>query len=153
MMKTRLIKTALISLGLTTALSVSASQDLSQKSWEEIVAQAKQEGSVTFSVWYLQPQFRLFVKKKKKTYGIKVKIPEGTLDGNMNKLIAEKSLSKGKMDVIAIAADNYPIVQKNDVLRNLNSLPNFAQANHALQGVKFGNQAMGFWGKDRKSVV
>lgn len=146
MMKTRLIKTALISLGLTTALSVSASQDLSQKSWEEIVAQAKQEGSVTFSVWYLQPQFRLFVKDFEKTYGIKVKIPEGTLDGNMNKLIAEKSLAKGKMDVIAIAADNYPIVQKNDVLRNLNSLPNFAQANHALQGVKFGNQAMGFWG-------
>ena len=102
MMKTRLIKTALISLGLTTALSVSASQDLSQKSWEEIVAQAKQEGSVTFSVWYLQPQFRLFVKDFEKTYGIKVKIPEGTLDGNMNKLIAEKSLSKGKMDVIAI---------------------------------------------------
>lgn len=66
MMKTRLIKTALISLGLTTALSVSASQDLSQKSWEEIVAQAKQEGSVTFSVWYLQPQFRLLSKILKK---------------------------------------------------------------------------------------
>ncbi|EGV06156.1 hypothetical protein HMPREF9952_1761 [Haemophilus pittmaniae HK 85] len=51
---------------------------------------AKKEGKLTVSVWYLQPQFRNFVKEFESQYGIKVKVPEGTLDGNINKLIAEK---------------------------------------------------------------
>ncbi|MDM8923862.1 hypothetical protein QU862_11720, partial [Escherichia coli] len=28
----------------------------------DLIAQAKKEGSVTFNVWYLQPQWRSFVK-------------------------------------------------------------------------------------------
>lgn len=68
----------------------SASTDLSGKSWSEIEELAKKEGKLTVSVWYLQPQFRNFVKEFENQYGIKVKVPEGTLDGNINKLIAEK---------------------------------------------------------------
>ncbi|MCZ8485248.1 hypothetical protein O9993_03440 [Vibrio lentus] len=34
--------------------------------WDEIESKAK-EGSVTFSVWYLQPGWRKFVVLKKKT--------------------------------------------------------------------------------------
>ena len=94
----------LLSIGLTAAaLAVSnfasASTDLSGKSWSEIEELAKKEGKLTVSVWYLQPQFRNFVKEFENQYGIKVKVPEGTLDGNINKLIAEKNLETGKMDV------------------------------------------------------
>lgn len=146
-MNGKLINKILTGLALTSLVSTAVAQtDLTQKSWDDIVAQAKQEGSVVFSVWYLQPQFRQFVKEFEQIYGIKVRIPEGTLDGNINKLIAEKNLKKGKMDIVAVAADNYPVVQRNDVLQNLQYLPNFATANHRLQGVEFGDQAAGFWG-------
>lgn len=121
-------------------------QDLSQKSWAEIEAQAKQEGQVVVSIWYLQPQFRAFVKQFEEQYGIKVRIPEGTHEGNVNKLIAEKSLEKGKMDVVAIGGDMFPTVQKAGVIEKLNYLPNFEQGNHFLQGVAFGDEGIGYWG-------
>jgi len=78
----------LLSIGLTAAaLAVSnfasASTDLSGKSWSEIEELAKKEGKLTVSVWYLQPQFRNFVKEFENQYDIKVKVPEGTLDGNI----------------------------------------------------------------------
>ncbi|WP_439328139.1 extracellular solute-binding protein [Lonepinella sp. BR2357] len=120
--------------------------DLSQKSWQEIEAQAKQEGQVVVSVWYLQPQFRTFVKDFENQYGIKVKIPEGTAEGNISKLLAEKSLEKGKMDVVAIASDSYPTIQKGNVFDNIEFIPNFTNGNHLLQGIPFGNEALGFWG-------
>lgn len=98
------------------------------------------------SIWYLQPQFRTFVKSFENKYGIKVRIPEGTAEGNINKLLAEQKLAKGKMDVVAIGADAYPTVQKSGALAKLNSLPSFEKGNHFLQGVAFGDEGLGFWG-------
>lgn len=121
-------------------------QDLSQKSWAEIEAQAKQEGQVVVSIWYLQPQFRTFVKQFEDQYGIKVRIPEGTHEGNVNKLIAEKNLEKGKMDVVAVGGDMFPTVKKVGVIEKINFLPNFEQGNHSLQGVSFGDEGLGYWG-------
>lgn len=136
----------LLAISSTLFIGSATANELSKKPWQEIEAQAKQEGQVVVSIWYLQPQFRTFVKSFETKYGIKVRIPEGTVDGNINKLLAEKNLPKGKMDVIAIGADSYPIVQKNGVLTNLDFLPNFTQGNHTLQGVQFGNDGLGFWG-------
>ncbi|MDO4698049.1 MAG: extracellular solute-binding protein [Pasteurellaceae bacterium] len=136
-----------VSLTAIAALASTAfANDLSQKPWAEIEAQAKKEGQVVVSIWYLQPQFRTFVKQFESQYGIKVRIPEGTADGNINKLLAEKKLEKGKMDVVAIGADTYPTVLKSDVLRNLSHLPSFKAANHFLQGVDLGDYGLGFWG-------
>ena len=57
-----MIKTLLAALtGLALSTAAQAS-DLSTKSWEDIVAQAKQEGQVTFTVWYLTDEFRAAVK-------------------------------------------------------------------------------------------
>lgn len=140
----------IISFGFTaTALAVSglsAATDLSGKSWTDIEAQAKKEGNVTVSVWYLQPQFRNFVKEFETQYGIKVKVPEGTLDGNINKLIAEKNLEKGKMDIVVLSADRLGNVAKGDILTKLTVLPNFEKLNHQLQGVELGDVAVGYWG-------
>ncbi len=131
----------------TLALSTPAHADsLSGKSWQEIEVLAKKEGEVIFSVWYLQPAWRTFVKDFEQQYGIKVRIPEGTLDGNVNKLIAEKNLAPGKMDLIAVSADRVKTLDTFDVTEPLNSLPNFEKLNHYLQGVDFGNNAVGFWG-------
>ncbi|WP_439236105.1 extracellular solute-binding protein [Lonepinella koalarum] len=120
--------------------------ELSQKSWQEIEVQAKKEGQVVVSIWYLQPQFRAFVKEFEDQYGIKVRIPEGTADGNISKLLAEKNLKQGKMDVVAIASDNFPTIQKSGTFDNIEFIPNFEQGNHLLQGIPFGNDGLGFWG-------
>lgn len=126
--------------------SVSYANDLANKSWAEIEAQAKKEGNVTVSIWYLQPQFRTFVKQFEDQYGIKVRIPEGTVDGNINKLFAEKNQAKGKMDVIALGAENLHNVFKNEVVADISFFPDFEKRNHKLQGVDLGKFAVGFWG-------
>ncbi|WP_176672810.1 ABC transporter substrate-binding protein [Bisgaardia hudsonensis] len=142
--------TKFLSVGLTcTAIALASSvsaKDLSQKSWKEIEDQARKEGQVVVSIWYLQPQFRIFVKSFEEQYGVKVRIPEGTPDGNINKLLAEKNLEKGKMDVVAVGADTYTTVLKSDVLADLTKMPSFDNANHFLQGVDLGNYGVGFWG-------
>lgn len=137
-------------LGLTlsalTLSTVSQADSLNGKLWSDIENLARQEGEVTFSVWYLQPAWRTFVKDFENQYHIKVRIPEGTLDGNVNKLIAEKNLMPGKMDVVAISADRVNTVHTFRVNQDLSSLPNFETLNHYLQGVDLGTQAIGFWG-------
>ncbi|TNH01587.1 extracellular solute-binding protein [Testudinibacter sp. TR-2022] len=131
----------------TLALSALSHADaLDGKSWAEIEALAKKEGEVVFSIWYLQPAWRSVVKDFEQQYGIKVRIPEGTLDGNTNKLIAEKNLAPGKMDVIAVSAEGITTLNNFDVTKPLTSLPNFEKLNHHLQGVNLGDNAIGYWG-------
>ncbi|OUR83064.1 potassium transporter Trk, partial [Marinomonas sp. 42_23_T18] len=100
MLVKKILKTSLLSLAVAATTSAFA-YDLSSMSWSEIQTQAKKEGKVNFAVWYLQPGWREFVKGFEADYGIKVRIPEGTLDGNRNKLIAESNLKQGKMDLVA----------------------------------------------------
>ncbi|MDG2916757.1 extracellular solute-binding protein [Bisgaard Taxon 10/6] len=140
---TKLFSATVAAFAFSTAVQA---EDLSGKSWADIEAQAKREGKVTVSVWYLQPQFRGFVKEFENKYGIKVKVPEGTQDGNINKLIAEKNLEKGKMDVIALNADRVANVANRDILISLKQLPNFEKLNHFLQGVELGETSVGYWG-------
>ncbi|MDG2955360.1 extracellular solute-binding protein [Bisgaard Taxon 10/6] len=140
---TKLFSATVVAFAFSTAVQA---EDLSGKSWADIEAQAKREGKVTVSVWYLQPQFRGFVKEFENKYGIKVKVPEGTQDGNINKLIAEKNLEKGKMDVIALNADRVANVANRDILTSLKQLPNFEKLNHFLQGVELGETSVGYWG-------
>ena len=142
----KFVSISLTAAALAVSTLASAATDLTGKSWSEIEDLAKKEGKVTISVWYLQPQFRNFVKAFESQYGIKVKVPEGTLDGNINKLIAEKNLETGKMDVIVLNADRLGNVAKNDILVKLNNLPNFDKLNHHLQGVELGDVAVGYWG-------
>ncbi|KEY59589.1 extracellular solute-binding protein [Serratia sp. DD3] len=114
--------------------------------WDAVVAQAKQEGSVTFNVWYLQPQWRNFVKDFEQQYGIQVRIPEGTMDGNMNKLLAESRKKTGKIDVVALSIAQLPIAMGAKSLISLNELPNYAQAYHQIQNVDTQGYAVAFWG-------
>lgn len=88
-------------LALVTATSAFAA-DLKSMSWDEIVAQAKKEGEVTWFVWYLQDDLRNAVKPFVEKYGIKVIIPEGTESGNNTKLLAEKGRETGDIDVMAL---------------------------------------------------
>lgn len=101
MLKT-LLTTAALTVTLTvTGLSGALAADLSTMSWDEIVAQAKEEGELTWFVWYFQDDFRAQVQAFEAAYGIKVTIPEGTYGGNLDKLLAERNRDTGDIDVMS----------------------------------------------------
>ncbi|WP_434661222.1 extracellular solute-binding protein [Klebsiella sp. MISC125] len=112
----------------------------------DLIAQAKKEGSVTFNVWYLQPQWRSFVKDFEQQYGVKVRIPEGSIDGNMNKLLAEAGKEKGKIDVIALSVSQLQVTMGAKALAKVDDLPGYGDAIHQIQNVDTQGYAVAFWG-------
>ncbi|WP_336192829.1 extracellular solute-binding protein [Providencia stuartii] len=120
--------------------------ELTKQNWDSVILQAKNEGSVTFNIWYLQPQWRSFVKQFEDAYGIKVNIPEGTIEGNTNKLLAEAKREKGKMDVVALSVGQLPASRKTQALAKIDWLPYYSQAIHHLQSVDTEGYAVAFWG-------
>lgn len=124
-----------------------AQDDLFKKPWSEIVAQAKHEGEVVWYNWFLQPDFRAFAKDFEKEYGIKVTIPDGTSDGNLNKFLAEKDRPEGDIDVISIAGDQLP---KFDVaiyfFGPLDTLPEYKSLRTRINGGDGKGYAVAYWG-------
>ncbi|TFH90425.1 extracellular solute-binding protein [Vibrio ouci] len=120
--------------------------DVNTMSWEQIEAQAKEEGSVTFSVWYLQPAWRKFVKPFEEQTGIKVRIPEGTHDGNRNKLQAESRRDKGSMDIVALGPTALKTFKVDSTLMPLTVLPEFNKLNKSAEGVDSQGYGVTFWG-------
>lgn len=113
--------------------------------WDKVLEQAKQEGNVTFHVWYLQSQWRIFVQEFEKQYGIKVRIPEGRLDGNVNKLLAEAGKKKGRLDVIAMSVTQLPVMMGLKALAKIDDLPGYDDAVHQIQNVDTQGYAVAFW--------
>ncbi|WP_104402740.1 ABC transporter substrate-binding protein [Vibrio penaeicida] len=145
MLKFTPLKALLASMVACVATSASA-YDVTKMTWKEIESQAKKEGTVSFAVWYLQPGWREFVKGFEAKYGIKVRIPEGTLDGNRNKLIAESKREKGKLDVIALGASNIKIFSPEKMLMKLDLLPEIADLKTESEGFDSKGYAVTFWG-------
>ena len=87
------------------ASSAVANDDLLSKSWDEIVAQAQEEGEVNWFVWYFQPRYRELAAAFTEEYGIEVNIPEGTHEGNIEKMLAEQGREAGDIDVLAMGAE------------------------------------------------
>lgn len=128
------------------AVSAQSTTELAQISWEEVVKQAKQEGEFSFNIWYLQPQWRIFVKQFEDEYGIKVRIPEGTVDGNMNKLLAESRRDSGKMDVIALSISQIPITLKANAISKVDWIPAYKNGIHKVQNIDTEGYAVAYWG-------
>ncbi|HHQ5698931.1 extracellular solute-binding protein [Klebsiella pneumoniae] len=96
--------------------------------WDKVLEQAKQEGNVTFHVWYLQSQWRIFVQEFEKQYGIKVRIPEG------------------RLDVIAMSVTQLPVMMGLKALAKIDDLPGYDDAVHQIQNVDTQGYAVAFWG-------
>ncbi|WP_316858502.1 extracellular solute-binding protein [uncultured Cohaesibacter sp.] len=101
-------KFALAATALSALTFTAQAADFSGKSWEDIVAEAKKEGEVNWYVWYFQDNFREFVKPFEEKYGIKVNIPTGTHDSNLDKMLADKARETGDIDVLAFGFDRVP---------------------------------------------
>lgn len=130
----------------TGALADGHASALSDKSWDEIVAQAQEEGELTWYVWYFQDRFRSTVKAFEDEYGIKVTIPEGTGDGNASKLLAERDRETGDIDVFAWGFNDYDTVERSDFFTPLDMLPEDDGRVADLLGVEGGGYVLAYWG-------
>lgn len=119
---------------------------LDGKSWDEIVAQAKQEGEMTWYVWYLQDDLRKAIKPFEEKYGIKVTIPLGSNAANGDKLIAERDRKVGDIDVFAWGATNFDKVKRADFFEKLDMLPKDDGRALSIAGTDGQGYVLGFWG-------
>ena len=122
--------------------------DLLSKSWDDIVAQAKEEGEVTWFVWYFQPQYREMAEAFTEEYGIEVTIPEGTHDGNIEKFLAESGRDAGDIDVLAMGLDRIDLFDPAEMAIGplTDVLPNGQQMITELGGYDGLGYAFAYWG-------
>lgn len=146
MAKTLTTLAAVAALGLSAATAHAA--DLKDMAWDDIVAQAKSEGEVTWFHWYLQPAMREAVQGFETEFGIKVTIPDGTLDANQSKLLAESRRDTGDIDLISLGGDRLNAFDPTALLYGpIDSLlPGGDKLRTAIQGGDSKGHAVAFWG-------
>ena len=141
-----MLKTLIASTMLLASTATSFAGDLSSMSWDDIVTQAKEEGKVTWYVWYLRDDFRRAVKTFEEEYGISVTIPEGTAAGNSEKMLAERDRETGDIDVLAWGTDGFQTVELAPLFSSLSILPKDDGRVVKLAGFDGGDHVVAFWG-------
>jgi putative spermidine/putrescine transport system substrate-binding protein len=79
-----------------------AQDDLLAKPWEEIVAQAKTEGAVTFYAWWGEEFWRNAASKFEAEHGIKVNVVMGDGAATIGKVLAEVPSASGTIDAMLV---------------------------------------------------
>ncbi len=125
-----------------------ADSELLGKSWDEIVAQAKEEGEVSWFVWYFQPRYREIAKAFTEEYGIEVVIPEGTHEGNIEKFLAERNREAGDIDVLAMGSDRIDLFDPTEIALGplADVLPEGPNMRTEVGGHDGMGYAFGYWG-------
>ncbi|MBS1207485.1 MAG: PotD protein [Proteobacteria bacterium] len=133
---------------LITWSGLSFAQDINTMNWPQIIAEAKKEGQLSWFQWYYQDRLKEQVSLFEKKYGIKVTIPEGTLAGNINKLMADRNREEGDIDVISINGGGFDTVAPQQTLfgpiRRL--LPDSNTLNYSIEGTDSKGYSVAFWG-------
>lgn len=133
---------------LTFATTAQASDDLSNMTWPQVVAQAKKEGTVVWYNWFYQDRFRGEVKSFENHYGIKVIIPDGSHDANMNKFLAQSSRPTGDIDVLSLGGSDLAKFKPEKMLIGplSNLLPQSNTLKYKMEGVDSKGYAVAYWG-------
>lgn len=131
-----------------TAAQAADPTGLLDKSWDEIVAQAQEEGELNWFVWYFQPRYREVAQAFTDAYGIEVNIPEGTHEGNIEKFLAEKDREAGDIDVLAMGSDRIDLFDPEQLSLGpiTDVLPNGGTAVTVVGGYDGMGYALGWWG-------
>lgn len=143
----KLLATSAISATLLAGAAVA--DDLTSKSWDQIVAQAKEEGELTWYVWYFQPEFRQQVAAFEEATGITVNLPSvSSADDVLKKLLAELGREAGDIDVLSLGGD---YSDKLDVPANffgpiLATLPQRDALTDKINGGDWQGYGVGYWG-------
>ena len=146
MLRKLIITTAFAALACSSAL---ANETLLSKSWDEIVAQAKEEGQVTWFNWYFEPEFRTVVAAFEQEYGIKVTIPDvNTADDVVSKVMAEKDIEKTDVDLISMGGATAFKLNPTDLFMGpiVPVLPEGAGLSNIVEGADWNGYGAQFWG-------
>lgn len=107
--------------------------DLLSLSWEEIEAQAKEEGEVVYAVWGDEAEWNQLASHFQEKYGVKVTLVVGEKINVMNKAITEVG-SAGTMDVMMLAGETVKGLLGADVLAP-NVLPKIESKDQLVEGL------------------
>ena len=140
-----------IILGTTAAITfgTTAMADLSDKSWDEIVAQAQEEGEVVWFQWYFEDRFREVVKGFEEEYGITVTLPDlDNGDFGLNKILAEGDREVGDVDVLSIPGSRADAVDIPAFFYGplMPILPGSENLTDQAEGGDWEGHAIKFWG-------
>jgi putative spermidine/putrescine transport system substrate-binding protein len=146
MLRTLILGTAA---ALTLAPAAMADDALLSMTWDDIVAQARAEGKVTWYVWYFEPEFRAIIADFEAEYGITVTIPDvNAADDVLNKVVAEQALEATDVDLIAMGGSTALRIDPAALFMGpiLPILPDAAARNDVIEGGDWNGHAVQYWG-------
>jgi putative spermidine/putrescine transport system substrate-binding protein len=104
--KKRISASAALAAGLLLSSGIAgvatAADDLLKAPWDQVVAQAKTEGELTFYAWWGEEFWRTAAKDFEAEYGIRVNVFTGDRAANIGKVVAEASSSVGTVDALLV---------------------------------------------------
>ena len=115
--------------------------------WKEVEKKAKEEGQVFWFNWYLEEPLQNFAKKFENEYGIKVTVPAGDNQINLDKAVADKNRVNGDIDVLSIGFNRVPDLPMDELFIKLaDALPTDENRTPEIAGVDGQGYAYAFWG-------
>ncbi|MEP1535508.1 MAG: extracellular solute-binding protein [Paracoccaceae bacterium] len=144
-----MLRTIILGTAANLTLGTAAMADLSDLSWNEVVAQAQDEGEVVWFQWYFEDRFREVVKGFEDEYGITVVLPDlDNGDAGLNKVLAEAGRDAGDIDVVSIPGSRASAVEVNEffVSSIMSMLPDAANLTDQAEGGDWEGAAVKFWG-------
>ncbi|MDR0390080.1 MAG: extracellular solute-binding protein [Spirochaetaceae bacterium] len=82
-----------------------AEKDYLSMTWDQIIAEAKAEGSLVFYTWWGEEHWIDAGRAFEQQYGIKTTVVVGDASANANKVIAEARQAVGSIDALMIGGD------------------------------------------------
>jgi len=118
--------------------------DLMDMSWDQVVAQAKEEGEVIFYAWWGEEFWKTAAQQFEDEYGIKATVVIG--DNAVDKILAEKDNPVGTVDVQLLGGQSVKTVIDSGLLYGpiLPMLPEADKLDPTLSKVQEGVQTGGY---------
>jgi putative spermidine/putrescine transport system substrate-binding protein len=114
--------------------------------WDDVVAAAKTEGSVTFYSWWGEEFWKTAASDFSTKYGIETRVIMGDLTANVGKVLAEKDKKTGSVDCMLIGGEGVKSTIDAGVFYGpINKLlPNYAKLDQKLATVQEGVATKGY---------
>jgi putative spermidine/putrescine transport system substrate-binding protein len=93
-----------------------AQDDVLRKSWDEIVAQAKTEGQLTFYAWWGEEFWRNAASSFEAEHGIRVNVVMGDNAATIGKVLAEAPSATGTIDVMLVGGAELNLLLESNAM-------------------------------------
>jgi len=119
---------------------------LADMSWDQVLAQAQEEGELNWFHWYLQERIRPFVEQFEEETGISINVSDGDFQANEDKLLAESDRDTGDIDVMSYTFEKMAQLDMGAMFMSLDQLPDIGNLTTEGNGVDTDNRGVAWWG-------